>query len=243
MATDIAANSDSTLMYSQGASWPECDHAPERLDDVRLRRDRVGADHLGAAERHGLGDSRRTFSLLEHGRPPAFSAHEVRGRRRRRPRSPRRFSPANFSRIAAMTDSSDMRPVRRRSLRAAPHSATGARRASSRSPSRARCSRCSGLKPAANSPSPRSSNVRARVDHDVAVRREPAKDVHLVQQRRVLDDASRRARGPARAGGSAGRRCGRTPRPARPCARSRSSERPAHAGPRGMPRPTAVRRR
>ena len=47
------------------------DHAPERLDDVGLRRDRVRADHLRAAQRHGFGDCRRAFNLLEHGRPPA----------------------------------------------------------------------------------------------------------------------------------------------------------------------------
>ena len=37
MATDIAANSDSTLMNSQGDSSPVFTSSPERLDDVGLR--------------------------------------------------------------------------------------------------------------------------------------------------------------------------------------------------------------
>ncbi len=42
-------------------------HRAQALDDVRLRRDRVGADHFGAAERHGLGHRLRAFDLGLHG--------------------------------------------------------------------------------------------------------------------------------------------------------------------------------
>ena len=56
MDTDIAANSDSTLMNSQGDSSPVFTMLAERLDDVGLRRDRVGAHHLGPAQRHRLRD-------------------------------------------------------------------------------------------------------------------------------------------------------------------------------------------
>jgi hypothetical protein len=50
MATLIAANSDSTLMNSQRRAR-RLHHFAQPFDDVRLRRDRVGADHLGAAQR------------------------------------------------------------------------------------------------------------------------------------------------------------------------------------------------
>ena len=63
MATDMAANSDSTLTYSQGASVAGLHELGERLDDVRLRRDRVGADDLRAAQRDGLGDGARALHL------------------------------------------------------------------------------------------------------------------------------------------------------------------------------------
>ncbi len=41
-------------------------HPAQRLDDVRLRRNRVGADHLRAAQRHSLGDCPGTFNLFKH---------------------------------------------------------------------------------------------------------------------------------------------------------------------------------
>ena len=44
----------------------------QALDDVRLRRDRIGADHFRPAERDGLGHRMGTFDLLEHG--PLLSA-------------------------------------------------------------------------------------------------------------------------------------------------------------------------
>ena len=38
----------------------------EAFDDVGLRRDRIGADHFGAAQRDGFGHGMRAFDLLEH---------------------------------------------------------------------------------------------------------------------------------------------------------------------------------
>ena len=74
IATDMAANSDSTLMNSQGVSSPGLHQRAERLDDVGLGRDRVGAHHLGPAPRHRLGDGARAFNLPEHRAPPCPSA-------------------------------------------------------------------------------------------------------------------------------------------------------------------------
>ena len=59
-------------------------HLAEPFDDVRLRRDRIGADDVGPAERDGFGNGVRAFSLFEHGRP-----RRARGERTGRPRSPR----------------------------------------------------------------------------------------------------------------------------------------------------------
>ena len=57
-------------------------HQPaELLDDVRLWRDRVGADHLGPARGDGSRHGPRTLNLPEHERPPRRRA----GRRPRRP--------------------------------------------------------------------------------------------------------------------------------------------------------------
>ena len=72
MATDMAANSDSTLMNSQSVQRAVLHHFAERLDDVGLRRDRIGADHFRPAQRDGLGDGVGTFDLLKHGQPPAI---------------------------------------------------------------------------------------------------------------------------------------------------------------------------
>jgi hypothetical protein len=48
-------------------------HLAEAFDDVGLRRDRVGADHLGPAQRHRFGDGVGTFNLLEHGLSSSIS--------------------------------------------------------------------------------------------------------------------------------------------------------------------------
>ncbi len=61
----MAANSLSTLMNSHGVRLPSFGLIHQALDDVRLRG--CGADHLGAAQGHRLGDRLGTFNLLEHG--------------------------------------------------------------------------------------------------------------------------------------------------------------------------------
>jgi hypothetical protein len=43
-------------MNSQSVQRARLHHFAEPFDDVGLRRDRVGADHLGPAQRHRLGD-------------------------------------------------------------------------------------------------------------------------------------------------------------------------------------------
>ena len=80
------------------------------------------------------------------------------------------------------------------------------------------------------------------VDQDVAVGLEPAEDVHLVQQRRVLDDqrvglGDRLARPDRPIVDAAERRP-----PGRRCAPSRRSGRPGRGGPRRRPRSRASRR-
>jgi hypothetical protein len=67
-------------------------HLAHALDDVRLRGDRVGADHLRARQRDRLGDGVGTFDLLKHGGPPSpFS--RTRTLRWRQRCSPRRSLP------------------------------------------------------------------------------------------------------------------------------------------------------
>ena len=41
-------------------------HLAEPFDDMGLRRDRIGADDLGAAQGNGLGGGVGTFNLLQH---------------------------------------------------------------------------------------------------------------------------------------------------------------------------------
>ena len=67
MATDSAANSDSTLMNSQFCKCAVAHHLAEAFDDVGLRRDRIGADHFRPAERDGLGHRMGAFDLFQHG--------------------------------------------------------------------------------------------------------------------------------------------------------------------------------
>ncbi len=46
------------------------DHGAQRLDDVGLRGDRVGTDHLGAAHGHRLSHRAGSLDLLKHGSAP-----------------------------------------------------------------------------------------------------------------------------------------------------------------------------
>ena len=121
MQADIAANSDSTIRYSHGSSSPVRTRSERRLDDVGLRRDRIGGDHLGPAQRHRLGDRLGALELLKHERGSPISlrtysnaasaAGDVAARRacrelaRESPRRPTRSRPAPLS--AAKPPSSD----------------------------------------------------------------------------------------------------------------------------------------
>ena len=58
-------------MNSQSGKLACLDHLAQALDDVRLRRDRIGANDLRPAERDGLGHRVRTFGLLKHRSSPA----------------------------------------------------------------------------------------------------------------------------------------------------------------------------
>jgi hypothetical protein len=69
-------------MNSHWRQAPALHELAEPFDDVRLRRDRIGADDVGPAERDRFRDGVRAFSLLEHRRP-----RRVRGGRRRTLRS------------------------------------------------------------------------------------------------------------------------------------------------------------
>ena len=66
IATDIAANSDSTLTNSHGASSPVFTSCERFSTMCVCGRDRVRADHLGAAQRDGLGDRTRALKLPTH---------------------------------------------------------------------------------------------------------------------------------------------------------------------------------
>ena len=93
MQADMAPNSDSTMRYSHGRELAGADQVGERLDDVRLRRDRVRRDHLRPAEGDGAGHRLRALDLLSIGRPPhrsrstcSWAASAARGVAGRRPR-------------------------------------------------------------------------------------------------------------------------------------------------------------
>ena len=77
MQADIAPNSDSTMRYSQGASSPVRTQVRERLDDVRLRRDRVGRDDLGAAAARPPGHGLGALDLLKHRRASPACVRDV----------------------------------------------------------------------------------------------------------------------------------------------------------------------
>ena len=106
------------------------DQVREPLDDVRLRRDRVGAMTSGRQQRDCLGDRARALDLPKHRRPPRASA-----RRRTRPRRRRRCA----SPTAPGKRLADRRGDRRRARRAA--SARRTRRAGRRSAAAARGAR------------------------------------------------------------------------------------------------------
>ena len=74
------------------------DHVGEVLDDVRLRGDRIGADHLRAAERDGLGDGPRSLLLPKHGPAPRLRPAPSRARGSPRRRSSRQPSRRTFPR-------------------------------------------------------------------------------------------------------------------------------------------------
>ena len=63
---------------------------PQVFDDVRLRGNRIGADHFRAAERHGLGDALAAFELLKHAHLPARASPPRRPSRRLRRWRPQR---------------------------------------------------------------------------------------------------------------------------------------------------------
>ena len=111
IATDIAANSDSTLMNSHGVSSPAATIADSALDDVRLRRDRIGADHLRPAQRDGLGDRARALDLLKHRRSPPCATARARSRPWRPRCCPRRPCLRSASRSRGSTESRLMTSV------------------------------------------------------------------------------------------------------------------------------------
>ena len=185
MQTERAANSDSTVMYSQGS-------AGRRGPGRRVPR-RCGAGarsgrrrDLGAAEGDRLGDRGGALDLPKDSDRLQLLAHvgeagrggggvAFAGGARKR------------SRIAARTESSRSRPV----CAAKPPSRAALGRG------RPRCSRAiavagavssrPGSKPLAKSPRP-SARAVIGVDQRVGARREAGKEVDLVQQGRVLDD-------------------------------------------------------
>ena len=65
----------------------------QRLDNVRLRRDGIGADHLGPRQGDCLGDRARTLNLPEHRRPPRSADGRIRRHVRHPPRCLRRAAP------------------------------------------------------------------------------------------------------------------------------------------------------
>ena len=93
-----------------GSSLPPFTSAPKPFDDMGLRRDRVGADHFGAAERHGLCHGLRAFDLLDHVRASsglASSACASVAAATLRAAT----SPLNLSLMAWITASSEIIPV------------------------------------------------------------------------------------------------------------------------------------
>src|SRR5215207_60562 len=91
IATDIAANSESTLNELTKLQPPRLHQRRERLDDVGLRRDRIRRDDLGPAAGDRLGDGLGSLDLPRHGPPPAVAGAPPLPRSRW-PRRPRRGS-------------------------------------------------------------------------------------------------------------------------------------------------------
>ncbi len=97
-----------------GGELAGLDHRRERLDDVRLGRDRVGGDDLRAAQRHRAGDRARSLELLKHRtpqRPSLLRRTCSKQALRRGRRCRRRACPAKRVLIACTTDSSETTPV------------------------------------------------------------------------------------------------------------------------------------
>ena len=90
--------------------------------------------------------------------------------------------------MAAFTASSDMRPETAANPASSAAFGTARPTCFNASSVAGTVQRRSRRRPDMNSPRPSSSNVRDGVDQHVAVGHQPAEDVHLVQQRRVLDD-------------------------------------------------------
>ena len=233
------------MRYSHGASSPVRTRSRERLDDVGLRRDRVGADHLRPAERDRLGDRPRALELPKHGPAPELARHVLvaRPRPRRRCRSP--TVAGERSRIAAATASSETSAGERgEAAEQGGVRAAGGRGARARARWPARSAARSGGSRSTNSPSPSSSKRARGVDRARSRRRRrpPKTSTWCSSVGSWMISASGSAIGSRSADrpvvDAAERR-----RPARRCARSRSSGTPARGGPRRTRRPRAARRR
>ena len=188
MATDIAANSDSTLMNSQRAERARLHHLAQPLDDVGLRRDRVGADHLRPAQGDGFGDGVRAFSLLEHVRPRVISTAHVRvGRAGRGDVALGHLAGELFADRRGHRLERD--PPRHRG-ESAQQRRVGHRPADVLEREVGRRHACTGVPAASLREFADAEFVEGArgVDEDVALARQAAEHIHLVQQRRVLDD-------------------------------------------------------
>ena len=227
------------MRYSQGASSPVLTEVRERFDDVRLRRDRVGGDHLRAAERDRLRDRLRALDLAKHGELPDLALHElVRGLGRGD------VGLADGPGELLADRRGDRRRARRRRVSAAKRAEESGVR---ERPPQVLASELGGrhrqqplrAEPLDELAQPELVEAARGVDQDVAVRPEPGEEVDLVEQRRILDDQGVRL-DDRLAHPDRRRRCGRTLRREHRCARSRRSGTPGRAGPRRMRRPRAA---
>ena len=193
IATDIAANSDSTLTNSQCSRWPAFTSGGEPLDDVRLRSDRVGADHLRAAHRDRLGDGLRALHLPKHGRLlelcSSLRARSGRARTPARPRlrSRRRPSPQTAHGSRRHRAERATSPVR--AANPPSRAALG-----SGLPSCCLASSVAGTvgngrgQSARTAPRCASRKALGSVDQHPSAGLEPSEHVHLMKQRRIDDD-------------------------------------------------------
>ena len=188
---------------------PAATSSRERLDDVGLRRDRVGADHLRAAQRHGLGHRPGALDLPKH--RPASSRCGARARARPRRRatlpSPTRRGSARGSPSATDVER-DQAGQRGEARRAARRSGSG----------RPRCSRASSV---AGTVTTRSGGSARRARRGRA-RRASARGV---DQHVAVGAAGPRRRRPGAAASGPGRSARRARRSARAARIGRSSMR------------------